>query len=203
MTIKSSVMTIFAGAALLCGCVRQPPHRPPPPPAAPAHLHGTYRGGVYASSEGGFSVPRPVSVDINGRILADSPDGVIFVDNWGSRITFKGEAILEHSPMMAMLESQGKEKAMTEYAHRAFGEMITAHYHADVRDGTLSFIYLQPASPKTGVAMFVHGKRLFVAETETLPGVELLAQSDEQSQLGREASLEASAVALAQTMQTP
>jgi hypothetical protein len=64
----------------------------------------------------------------------------------------------------------------------------------------LSFVYLRPAGRKTALAVFIHNRRLYLAETDTLPGEVLLAQSDEKSLLEREAKLEDRAVALAQTM---
>ena len=48
--------------------------------------------------------------------------------------------------------------------------------------------------------MFVHGSRVYLAETDMLPGVQLLAQNDEQSRQDREVWLEGRAVALAQSM---
>jgi hypothetical protein len=126
---------------------------------------------------------------------------VTFVDNWRSRITFKSQPILEHSPMLSVLAKDGREKALGEFAKREYGDMITAHYHPEAREGMVSFIYLRPASPKTGVAIFVHGHRLFLVETDLLPGVELLARSDEQSQIERDAWLENRAISLAQSIE--
>jgi hypothetical protein len=186
-------------ALLLCGCVGRP-HRPKPPPQV--HLHGSVHGSIYTSAEGGFSVPFPVSAEVRGRILSDSAQTVTFIDDWGSRITFYGQEILEHSPMIPMLKEEGREKALSDFARHVYGDMITVHYHPEARDGTISFIYLKPASRKTAVAIFVHGHRLYLVETDTLPGEELLAQSDEKSQLDREARLESRAVALAQSMNT-
>jgi hypothetical protein len=156
---------------------------------------------AYISAQGGFAVPFPVSAEVGGRILSDSTQSVTFRDNWGSHITFSSQAILEHSPIMSMLEQQGREKALSEIARREFGDSITVHYHPDVRGGLISFIYLRPASPKTGVAIFMQGRRLFQAETDMLPGVELLAQSDEKSEHDRETWLEGRAVELAQSIE--
>jgi hypothetical protein len=188
---------MWVGTALLCGCVG--PHRTARP--APVHLHGSVHGSFYTSAEGGFSVPFPVTADLNGRVLADGAQNVTFTDNWGSRNSFAGQAILEHSPMMAMLEKDGREKALSEFARRAYGDALTVHYHPDAREGMISFIYVRPAARKTAVAIFVHGHRLFLVETDTLPGEELLAQSDVKSLLDRESKLEDRAVALAQSIE--
>ena len=186
-------------ALLLCGCYE--PHRPARPvPPAPVHLRGSVHGSMYTSAEGGFSVPFPVSADLNGRISRDEAQNVTFTDNWGSHITFYGQAILPHSPMVPMLEKEGREKALGEFARRVYGDLITSHYRADLREGMLSFVYLRPAGRKTALAVFIHNHRLYLAETDTLPGEVLLAQSDEKSLLEREAKLEDRAVALALSM---
>jgi hypothetical protein len=190
MTTKSGITTMALGLALLlCGC------------ASTHRVVGSVHASTYTSEQGGFSVPFPVSSDVGGRIRTDDAKSVTFCDNWGSRITFTGLAILEHSSMTTMLETQGREKALSEFARREYGDMSAIHYHADVREGTISFIYLRPNSPKTAVAIFTYGRRLYLVETDILPGVQLLAQNDEASQRERETWLEGRAVALAQTME--
>jgi hypothetical protein len=190
MTAKSGLMAMSLGMALLlCGC------------ASPHRLVGSVKGSTYTSAEGGFSVPFPVSPEVGGRVLNDGPQGVTFGDNWGSRITFKERAILEQSSMTTMLEKQGREKALNEFARREYGDLITVHYHAEAREGMISFIYLRPVSPKTAVAIFLHSRRLFLVETDMLPGVQLLAQGDQQSQSERESWLEGRAVALAESIE--
>jgi hypothetical protein len=190
MSTKSKFWALALGAAFaFCGC------------ASTHRLAGSIRGSVYVSAQGGFAVPFPVSPEVKGRILTDGPQGVTFGDNWGSRITFQERAILEQSSMMTMLEKQGREKALTEFARREYGDLITVHYHPEAREGMISFIYLRPASPKTAVATFLHGQQLFMVETDMLPGVQLLAQSDEESQGKREAWLESRAMALAQSIE--
>jgi hypothetical protein len=202
MTIKSGILAMWVGTAvLLCGCTTTP-RRPAEPKPAPVHLHGSVHGTIYTSAEGGFSVPFPVSAEVRGRILSDSAQNVTFVDNWGSRITFYGQAISERSPIIPMLKEQGREEALSAFARHVYGDLITVHYHPEVRDGTISFIYLKPASRKTGVATFIHDRRLFLVETDALPGEELLAQNDEKSKSDREAGLEARALELAQSMET-
>jgi hypothetical protein len=197
MTLKSGIMAMGVGTALLlCGCAG--PHNKP---AKPPRLVGAVQGYTYSSTQGGFSVPFPVTADLNGRIQSDSAQSVTFIDNWGSHITFSGEAVLEQSPIMSMVQTQGKEKALTEFARRSYGDLIAARYLPEVREGLLTFIYLRPASPKTAVAIFIHGRRIFVVETAMLPGLELLAQSDEKSQLERELWLEDRAVDLAKSME--
>ncbi len=190
MSIKSKLWPLALGAVLaFCGC------------ASTHRLAGSVKGSTYISAAGGFAVPFPVSPEVKGRILTDGPQGVTFGDNWGSRITFQERAILDQSSMMTMLEKQGREKALAEFARREYGDLITVHYHPEEREGMISFIYLRPASPKTGVAIFLHGHHLFMVETDMLPGVQLLAQSDEESQGKREAWLESRAMALAQSIE--
>jgi len=190
MTAKSGIMAIGLGAALLlCGC------------ASTHRLVGSIHVSTYTSAQGGFSVAFPVSPEVGGRIRTDDTKSVTFCDNWGSRVTFTGLAILEHSSMMTMLDKQGREKALSEFARREYGAMTAIHYHPDVREGIISFIYLRPNSPKTAVAIFIHGHRLYYVETDLLPGVQLLAQNDEKSQLERETWLEGRALALAQSME--
>jgi hypothetical protein len=191
MTQKTAKLVMSLGAAcLLCGCAGHP------------RLAGSVHSSTYTSVEGGFSVPFPVSAEVGGRILKDSAQNVTFGDNWGSRITFSGLPIVAHSSIMSMMEKDGREKALSEFAKRQYSDLITVHYHPEAREGMVSFIYLRPASPKTAVAIFIHGPRLFLVETDMLPGVQLLAQSDEKSQRERESWLESRAVALAQSIET-
>jgi hypothetical protein len=190
MTAKFGLIAMGFGTALvLCGC------------ASTHRLVGAVHGSTYTSAEGGFSVPFPVSPEVQGRIRSDSARSVTFCDNWGSRVTFSGRDILEHSAMTTMLQEQGREKALSEFARREYGDLITVHYHAEAREGMISFIYLRPVSPKTAVAIFLRGRRLFLVETDMLPGVQLLAQGDPQSLSERDSWLEGRAVALAQSIE--
>jgi hypothetical protein len=200
MTLKSGITAIWVGTALLLGGCYSPKKPPRPARPPPVHLTGSVHGSIYSSAEGGFSVPFPVSADLNGRVMNDGPQNVTFTDNWGSHITFYGQAILEQSAMIPMLEKEGREKALGDFARHIYGDIITVHYHPEAREGTISFIYLRPATRKTAVAVFIRGHRLYLVETDTLPGEALLAQSDEKSQLERESKLEDRAVALARTM---
>jgi hypothetical protein len=189
MTRRNGIMAMWFGAALLlCAC------------ASTQKLIGSVHNAAYTSPEGGFSVPVPVSGEVGGRILNDSAQSVTFSDNWGSRITFSGLPIVAHSSIMSMLEKDGREKALSEFAKRQYSDLITVHYHPEMREGMISFIYLRPNSPKTAVAIFIHGSRLFLVETDMLPGVQLLAQSDEKSQLDRDSWLEGRAVTLAESI---
>jgi hypothetical protein len=190
MTRKTCMKAMWLGAALLLyGCATQ------------QKLAGSVQGSTYTSAEGGFSVPFPVSAEVGGRIRNDSAQTVTFSDNWGSRITFSGLPISAHSSIVTMLEKDGREKALSEFAKRQYSDLITIHYHPEAREGLVSFIYLRPASPKTAVAIFIHGPRLFLVETDMLPGVQLLAQGDQKSVDDRESWLENRAVALAQSIQ--
>jgi hypothetical protein len=98
------------------------------------------------------------------------------------------------------MESQGRERALTEFAKRQYGNDIEAHFHKEARDGVLSFIFTRPVGEPRGVAQFVHGTRVYEVETDMLPGVQLLAQSDAKSKADRMTWLEDRAVALAQSM---
>jgi hypothetical protein len=102
--------------------------------------------------------------------------------------------------MTSLMQSQGRERALTEFAKRQYGGDIVVHFHPAVLGGTISFIYMRPVGAAMGVAMFVHGLRVYSVETDMLPGVQLLAQNDEQSRLERMDWLEGRAVALAQSM---
>jgi hypothetical protein len=168
--------------------------------ATTPHLSGSIRGSSYFSSQGDFSVQFPVSAEVGGRIVTDSPDSVTFHDNWGSRITFSSHSFNAQSSMMSVLKSQGPQQALTDFAKTIYDSDTVFHFHPKAREGTISFIFLRPIGPKTGVAMFVHGDRIFAVETDMLPGVQLLAQNDEQSRSDRDVWLENRAVALAQSM---
>jgi hypothetical protein len=179
---------LLAAALFLSGC------------ATSLHLSGSIHGPNYFSSRGDFSVPFPVSPEVGGAVVADSPDSVTFHDNWGSRITFSSHAFNSQSSMTSVLESQGHQQALTDFAKTIYGSDLVVHYHSEARQGTISFILLRPVGPKTGIAMFVHGNRVFAVETDMLPGVTLLAQNDEKSQEERDQWLENRAVTLAESM---
>jgi hypothetical protein len=187
---KFRLLTVaLATTAALCGC------------GTTARLSGSVHAATYTSAGGGFSVQFPVSPEVGGRVLKDSPQGVTFTDNWGSRITMSGLPISPRSLITSVLATAGREKALTDFAQRQYSDLIAVHYHPTLLDGMISFIYLRPASPKTAVAIFIHGSHLYLVETDMLPGVQLLAQSDEKSQSEREAWLEGRAVSLAQSIE--
>jgi hypothetical protein len=191
MTHKAANIGLLLGASImlaLAGC------------ATPQRISGSISGPTYTSSQGGFSVPIPVSAEVGGRVLIDGPETVTFHDNWGSRITFSSIPFNAQSSMTSALKSQGREVALTELAKRQYGTDINTHYHPGTRDGTISFIFVRPVGPRTGAAMFVGGGRVYIVETDMLPGVQLLAQSDDQSQADRLIWLEGRAVTLAETM---
>ncbi len=187
---KTKLVGMWVGTALLlCACASSP------------RLAGSVHRSTYISSEGGFSVPFPVSPEVGGRVKSDDAETVTFVDNWGSRITFSGLAIAAHSSIVSVMAKDGREKALSEFARRQYSDLITVHYHPELRDGMISFIYLRPNSPKTAVAIFMSGSRLYLVETDMLPGVQLLAQNDLSSQSARETWLEGRATALAQSIE--
>jgi hypothetical protein len=201
MTIRERIgegrtlLFIFALILFCGGCIG--PHNSTPHIAKP-HLVGKIVGNSYTSQKGHFSVPFPVSPEVGGRVLHDHPESVTFYDNWGSKIEFSSHAFNPESPMMTVMENQGRSKALETLCKDIYGNQITTHYHPDVRDGTLSFIYLKPVGPKTGVAAFVHDNRVYMVETDLLPGVQLL---DDASDDSRNAWLENRAIELLQTME--
>jgi hypothetical protein len=198
MTRKTaSIELLFLVALLLCGCASPRGAASPRPP----RLVGAVSGPTYYAAKGDFSVPIPVSPELGGRAASDGPGTVTFRDNWGSRITFSLLRFNQDSSMMTVLQSQGHQTALTEFARRDYGGDITVHYHPDILGGAISFIYLRPVGPKTGVAAFIHGRDICLVETDLLPGVQLLGQSDERSQAEREDWLENRALSLAQSME--
>jgi hypothetical protein len=178
--------------ATLCGCASHSPRAPRPP-----HLVGSVNDSIYTSARGGFSVPYPVRADRDGGIVADGPQSVTFHDNWGSRITFFSRGITDNSPMMSMLEKQGREKALSEFARREYGNDITIHYHPEDCEGLVSFIYLRMASPpQTAAAIFLHGDRVFLVEDDMVPGWQVIVPRSQQ-----DSTLENQVVALALSIQ--
>ncbi|HEX3988941.1 MAG TPA: hypothetical protein VHZ30_05880 [Verrucomicrobiae bacterium] len=190
MTLKIELIgTLLCASLVFAGC------------GTPSqHIVGSFNGPTYTSPRGGFSVPIPVSPEVGGRVLTDGPETVTFHDNWGSRITFSSFTFNAQSSMTSVMESQGRERALTEFAKRQYGNEIEPHYHKDAREGVISFIFLRAVGEARGVALFVHGTRVYEVDTDMLPGVQLLAQSDAKSQAERLTWLEGRAVALAQSM---
>jgi hypothetical protein len=187
------LFVIFPLVVLLCGCVGPHEHHP--------HLVGRVSGNSYMSPQGHFSVPYPVSPEVGGRIIRDDAQSVTFHDNWGSKIGFYSKSFNAQSPMMSALQTQGREKALDTLAMDIYGSSIAPHYHTDVRDGAISFIYLKPVGPKTGVAAFIYQTRVYLVETDLLPAVQLLSKDDEESQKTRDIWLENRALELLQTIE--
>jgi hypothetical protein len=190
----TKIFVLVSLAALLGGCVSQTQE-----PAY--HMAGHFVGNIYESPRGNFSVPMPVSREVEGRVVFDDAESVLFRDSWGSRIAFSSGKIFANSPMMTILQTQGRDKALEAYLTHRYGAMMTFHYHADILDGVTSAIYVKPVGPKTGVAAFIHGNRIFLVETDLVPGVGVLAGNDEASQDAHDVWLENRAVELLGTMQ--
>ena len=183
-----SSFIIFSLVVLLSGCADQ--HMASP------RIAGRISGNIYTSPQGHFSVPFPVSREVGGRILSDDSESVTFHDNWGSKIGFSSGIIEARSPMMTLLKAEGREKALVEYVKHRYNDLIETHYHPDVRDGAISFIYLKPVGPKTGVAAFIDQNRVYLVETDLLPAVQLLSKDDDESRQAREKWLENRALEL-------
>jgi len=164
-------------------------------------LAGHLVGDSYVSAGGFFTVSFPVSPEVGGRIIYDDSLSVTFRDNWGSRISFSSRPISPESPMMKVLQTQGRAKALDTLVKDIYGNLIVPSYHPEILDGTVSFIYLRPVGPKTGVAAFIHGTRIYMVDTDLIPGVQLLSGSDDASQQARDEWLENRAVELLRTMQ--
>jgi hypothetical protein len=190
----SFVIVSLTALSLLCGgCAG--PHEASP------RLVGRISGNSYTSPRGRFSVPFPVSPEVGGRVIRDDPQSVTFHDNWGNRISFYSKAISAQSPMMSLPHSEQREKALGIFMKEIYGGSIEPHYHPDVLDGTVSFIYLRPVGSKTGVATFIHQNRVYLVETDLVPGVEWVSKNDEQSRQAREVWLENRAVELLQSIE--
>jgi hypothetical protein len=198
-----TLLAASASAALWSGCVNQSEaaDQMKPLKEPKVHLVGRVAGSSYISTGGHFTVPFPVSPEVHGRIIFDNSQSVTFHDNWGSRISFSSQPVAENSPMMKVLETKGREQALDTLAKDIYGNLIQPHFHAGVLGGTVSFIYLRPVGPETGVAAFVHGNRIYMVDTDLVPGVEVLAGSDNASQEAHDKWLENHAVELLQTME--
>jgi hypothetical protein len=188
-----SSFVVFSLMVLLCGCAG--PHESHP------HLVGKILGNSYTSPQGHFSVPFPVSPEVGGRVIRDDAQSVTFHDNWGSKISFYSKSFNAQSPMTSVLQTQGREKALDTLAKDIYSSSIAPHYHSDVRDGAISFIYLKPVGPKTGVAAFIYQNRVYLVETDLLPAVQLLSKDDEESQRARDIWLENRALELLQSVE--
>jgi len=202
----SFTFILAVASALLCGCVHEgdptlgvnAPREAPPPEKTP-RLVGRVSGNVYISAHGGFAVTFPVSREYGGHPAADDEQGVTFRDRLGNRISFSSREFAPESQMMAVMRTKGRDQALEILVKDIYGDGITPHYHAELRGGMLSFIYLKPLATRTGVAAFVHQNRVFVVETDLPPGVEFLSKQDDEGALDER--LERNAVALAQSIE--
>ncbi len=191
--ISSLVIPSLVILSLFCGCAG--PHNARP------HLVGRISGNSYTSPQGHFSVPFPVIPELGGRVIRDNAQSVTFHDDRGGRISFYSRPIAARSPMMSVLQTNGQEKALATLTTDIYGNSIVPHYHPDVRDGTISFVYFQPARPtKTGVAAFINQQRVYLVETDLLPGVQALSSNDQATQDAQDEWLENHAVELLRTM---
>jgi hypothetical protein len=193
MTNKARWPIFFLAALLWCGCAG--PHEIRP------YVSGRIVGRSYISPEGHFSVPFPLSAEVGGRILRDDAQSVTFHDNWGSKISFYSRSFTAQSPLMTIPQSQERGKALETFMKDIYGDSIVTHYHPDVRDGTISFIFLKPVGPKTGVAAFIYEQRVYMVETDLLPGVQLLSKTDDSSQQALDDWLENRAVELLRSIE--
>lgn len=170
------ILALLMGA----GCVGSGTRAPSPPHV---HVMGRISGTTYTSPRGQFSVSFPVSPELGGRVVRDDAESVTFHDDQGRKISFYSRPFNPDSPMMTMLRTDGAEKALGTLMKDIYGSAITPRFHADVRGGTISFIYLRPVGTRTGVAAFVHGERVFLVETDLPPGVQFLSKEDDISKL--------------------
>jgi hypothetical protein len=191
-----AVYALICAVLLGAGCVSSTPGKPRPP-----HLVGSVSGNLYISQHGNFSVPFPVSPEIDGRILHDSAESVTFHDNWGSRITFYSAAFSSESSMANTLRDSGPQKALETFVTDQYGNLVEPHYHPEIRGGAVSLLFLRPVAPKMGVAAFISGNRVYWVTSDNLPGVQLLAQTDAASLKQQDQDLEKNALDLLQTMQ--
>jgi len=186
------VLSLVALALIWSGCATTHDHQ--------SHLVGKIVGTSYQSALGQFTVPFPVSPESNGRIIREDAQSVTFHDNVGSTISFYSTPFTEESGMMTVLHSDGPEKALSTLAKDIYGNSIVTHFHADVRGGALSFVYLRPVKPQMGVAEFVQGNRVYLVETDLVPGVQLLSKNDDESMAALNEWLENRALELLKTM---
>jgi hypothetical protein len=192
--ISSFVIAALSSLSLLwCGCAG--PHNPRP------HIVGRVSGNSYASPQGHFSVPFPVSPESDGRIIRDDAQSVTFHDNVGSKISFYSQPFNAQSPLISAPHSEGRAQALETFMKAIYGDSIVPHYHPDILDGTISFIQLKLVGPKAGVATFIHQNRVYLVETDLLPGAEFVTKNDDASQLARDVWLENHAVQLLRTME--
>lgn len=183
---------------LLGGCVSQNPSQPR---TKKVHLTGKIVGGSYVSRDGEFSVPIPVSPEVGGRVLHDNPTSVTFFDNWGSRISFYSRAFSAQSQLVTPPQSEARERALGIFMKDIYGGTIVPHYHSDALDGAITFIFLRPVGPKMGVATYIHKNRVYLVETDLLPGITVIAPSDNKSEADRDKWLENRALELLRTLE--
>jgi hypothetical protein len=142
-----------------------------------------------------------VSPDEDGRVVRDDAQSVTFHDKVGSNISFYSRPFNAQSPLMSVPQSEGRAKALETFMKAVYGDAIVPHYHPDVLDGTISFIQLRLAGPKTGVATFIHQQRVYLVETDLVPGVQLLSNNDDASEQARDRWLENRAVDLLRSIE--
>jgi hypothetical protein len=197
--ISSLVIIVLSTLSLLwCGCAG--PHNASPRPASP-HIVGRISGNFYTSPQGHFSVPFPVMPELGGCVSRDDAQSVTFHDDRGGKISFYSRSFNARSPLMSVPQSEARAKALETFMKDIYGDLIVPHYHPDILQGTISFIYLKPVGPKIGVATFIHQQRVYLVETDLLPGVEFLSKKDDASEQANDQWLENHAVELLRSIE--
>jgi hypothetical protein len=179
------------------GCVGPHDSEPKTPHV---HVVGTISGNTYISPRGDFSVPCPVNPDEGGRVLHDDPQSVTFFDNLGNRVSFYSKQFNEKSALNTLPQSHERGQALESFSKLIYGSDIEPHYNPNMLDGATSFIYIKTSGIKTGVGAFIHGGRIFLVETDLLPGADWVSKNDEDSQRQKEKWLEDRALGLLQSM---
>jgi len=161
-------------------------------------LVGTFDGKTYTSAEKDYSVRIPVT-GMGGHIAGDDERGVTFRDDMGMRVGFYSLKFKPGSQFQSTLQSAGHEQALDHYLKLLYHGVETMNYHADIRDGTMSFIFAKDPGIKTSAAAFIHSNRVYLVEFDLPAATKALWHGTEQEQ---NRWLEGKAVEILQTIQT-
>ena len=183
---KSIFLTLLAvSVCFLSGCVGP-------------KLAGTFDGRVYTSPQRDYSVPIPVTT-CGGRVVGDDERGVTFRDDMGMRVSFYSMQFEPGSKMMSALQTGGHRGALEQYVNMLYRGIEVRNYHPDIREGTVSFVFLKNGATKTSGAAFIHASRVYLVEFDLPDVTDHLWRGTKQEQT---LWLEERALKLAQTIRT-
>lgn len=185
---RAYLIFILASAAFIIGCLSKP-------------TLGEVNNTTYTSKRGEFTVPFPYSSSIGGRVAGDDENGVTFKSNMAGAISCFYVLPINKDPELEKLLQTNKKETLME-ATKKFYSVSNVHYHPEVKNGAVSFVFFKEASKRyCGTAIFLSDRNIFIVETEPALAMELLGGWEKKKREEIDPILEKQALELLATIQ--